>query len=157
MYTQQLLEELFSLENVYNEVALLKSTIFYQKLKLNNGAIDWIEDLEKLFLAERLNGAKFNRHINAMLKDEPLIENNVALQERLVAAANHFVPKLDALLDNLKKHPLITEHKETADPINESFNTTAMAFFSASYFLSFCRKPFTLLGFLQHKLNQRIK
>ena len=88
-----------------------------------------------------------------MLKEEPVVENNIALQVRLTSAANHFVPKLEALLDSLKNHPLYTEHKETAEPINPLLNATAIAVYSASYYVSFCKKPFTLLGYLQHKLN----
>ena len=153
VYTQQILEELFLFENIFNELSLLKSTLYHHHLKLNNGAIEWMENVEKEFLAEKLNGAKFNRHINALLKDEPTIENNTGLQERLIASANYFVPKLDALLNNIKNNPLVTDLKETADPINELLNATAMAVYGASYYVSFCKKPFTLLGYLQHKLN----
>ncbi len=153
VYTQQILEELFSFEDLYHDIAALKATIFHHKLKLNNGAIEWIEEAFSAFEVERLNGAKFNRHINAMLKEDAVIETNIALQERLIAAANHFVPKLQALLDLIKNQPLVTEYKEVSEPINEMLNTTALSFFKASYFITYCKSPFTLLGYLQHKLN----
>jgi PIF1-like helicase/Helix-turn-helix domain/HRDC domain/Helicase len=153
VYTQQILEELFAFEDLYHDLAALKATIFHHKLKLNNGAIEWMEENFASFEAERINGAKFNRHINAMLKEDAVIETNTALQERLAAAAKHFVPKLEALLDQIKKHPLITEHKEVSEPINEMLNTVALSFYKTNYFIGYCTNPFTLLGYLQHKLN----
>ncbi len=153
VFTQQILEELFSMEQVYQAMGLLKSVVFSEKLKLNNGAIDWIEKLEQSFIADKINGAKFNRHIVAMLKDEPTIEKNEALQLRLKDAANHFVPRLNILLDEVKKHPLITEHKETADLVNEHLLSVSMGLFTVQYFLSYCKNNFTLLGYLKHKLD----
>ena len=153
VYTQQILEELFSFESLYHDIAALKATIFHHKLKLNNGSIEWIEQLFTAFEAERLNGAKFKRHINAMLKEDAVVETNIALQERLVAAANHFVPKLLELLELIKNQPLITEYKEVSEPVNEMLNTAALSFFKVSYFIAYCKNPFTLLGYLEHKLN----
>jgi Helix-turn-helix domain/HRDC domain/PIF1-like helicase/UvrD-like helicase C-terminal domain len=153
VYTQQILEELFYFEQIGTQLAALKTSIYFHKLKLNNGTIDWIDETEKLFLDEKTNGLKFNRHIVAMLKEQPVIENNVALQERLKAAANHFAPKLQALLQSIKQHPLVTEFKEIADPINEHLNNTAVAIHNTAYHIMFCKNTFTLLGYLQHKLN----
>jgi hypothetical protein len=153
VYTQQILEELFAFEDLYHDLAALKESIFHHKLKLNNGAIEWIEELFASFEAERLNGAKFNRHINAMLKEDAVIETNTALQDRLAAAANHFVPKLRNILELVKKHPLITEHKEVSEPINEVLNIVALCFYKTHYFIGYCSNPFSLLGYLKHKLN----
>jgi hypothetical protein len=153
VYTQQILEELFSFESLYHELAALKATVFHHYLKLNNGAIEWADNIFTAFEKERINGAKFIRQINTLLKEDAVVETNTALQERLTAAANHFIPKLEELLNNIINHPLITEYKEISDPIDEKLNTVALAFYNVKYFISYCKSPFTLLDYLQHKLN----
>jgi hypothetical protein len=152
-YTLQLLFELFGMEGIKAKIDDVKRAVFAQYLKLNNGAIQWAEDIAKQFEAEYINGQKFLRHINAMLKEEPTIEKNTVLQNRLGDAAKHFEAKLNALLENIKQHPLSTEHKEIADIVNEQLNEAALEIFTSKYDISYCSSAFTLLGFLQHKLN----
>jgi hypothetical protein len=153
LYTLQILDDLFSMQAVANVLDQLKRSIFSEKLKLNNGSIDWIENLCQAFLIDKVNGGKFIRHINAMLKDEPTIEKNEVLQQRLADAAKHFAPKLNSYLDIVKQQPLITEHKETADTINVILNEVATVLHTTHYFMSYCTEKFTLLNYLKHRIN----
>lgn len=153
VYTQQLLEEIFSFSEATESLQQLKYHIDAQKEKLNAGSTDWINNLFGAFEKEKLNGEKFIRQIYTLLKEEPVIENNAGLQNRIALAAAHFIPKFAAYSDALKKHPLITEHKETADVINEHLNSAAQALSATDYYLQYCKSPFSVTAFLQHKLN----
>jgi hypothetical protein len=153
LYTLQILEELFNLNNPWQAVHQLKQTIFKDYLKLNNGAINWMEDYAKALEIDKINGDKFVRHIQTMLKDEPTIEKNEALQKRLTDAANHFLPRITELLNQLKLHPLVTEHKEIADKVNEFLNEAALALHGSCHYIAYCKNNFTLQGYLQHRLN----
>ena len=47
----------------------------------------------------------------------------------------------------------MTEHKETADIINEHLNSAVQALGASEYYLLYCKTPFSVTAFLQHKLN----
>ena len=87
------------------------------------------------------------------MKEEPVIEKNEALQKRINAAANHFEPKFSAYQQSIQNHPLITEHRETANIINEYLNQLILAVYIANYYLQYCKQPFSVSSFLQHKLK----
>ncbi len=153
VYTQQLLEEIFSFSEAADSIQQLKFHNEAHKEKLNPGSANWINNLYVSFMQEKLNGEKFLRQIYTLLKDEAVIENNTGLQNRIALAAAHFIPKFTEYADAIKKHPLVTEHKETADIINEHLNTAAHALNATEYFLQYCKSPFSVTAFLQHKLN----
>ncbi len=50
------------------------------------------------------------------MKEEAVIENNAVLQKRISDAANHFIPKLEAYINELKSHPLIPSIKKPLRP-----------------------------------------
>ena len=153
VYTQQLLEETFAFYDVEDALLQLRFHIDAESGKLNNGAREWIANLLHEFTTEKMNGLKFIRQINTLLKDEPIIEKNESLQSRISVGANHFLQKFSSFIDVLKNQPMITEHKETADIVNEHLLNTINALHAAEYNLQYCKKPFSVTTYLQHKLN----
>ncbi|KAA9041491.1 AAA family ATPase [Ginsengibacter hankyongi] len=153
IYTQQLLEEIFS----FNEISTVADALSYQikehSDKLNQEGIEWIANFKNDFLADKKIGLKFVSQVSTLMKDEPVIENNEMLQKRINAAANHFEQKIAGYQQSLKNHPLITEHREVANIINEYMNQLALSLYSTNYFLQYCKQPFSVTSFLQHKLK----
>ncbi|MDQ6904069.1 MAG: helix-turn-helix domain-containing protein [Bacteroidota bacterium] len=153
IFTQQLLEEIFS----FNETEPIINALSYQikehKNKLNNEGITWMENLKNNFLADKKVGLKFISQVYQLMKEEPVIEKNEALQKRIVAAANHFEPKFSALQQSIQNHPLITESRETANTINEYLNQLILSVYTINYFLAYCKQLFSVATFLQHKLK----
>jgi hypothetical protein len=153
LFTQQLLETLFYFNEMEEAAALLHFQIKQHADKLNTDALSWIENLQQHFASNKAVGLKFIGQVALLMKDEGVIENNAALQKRISDAANHFVPKLEGYISDIKNHPLFTEHKEAATPINERLNETALAIYNSNYYLQYCKQPFSVTGFLQHKLK----
>ena len=153
VYTQQLLEETFAFYDVDDALLQLRFHIDAESGKLNNGAREWIAHLLHEFTTEKTNGLKFIRQINTLLKDEPTVEKNKALQSRITVGATHFLAKFNSYIDVLKNQPLITELRETADVINEHLTSTINALHATEYNLQYCTKPFSITTYLQHKLN----
>jgi ATP-dependent DNA helicase RecQ len=48
---------------------------------------------------------------------------------------------------------LITEHRETANVINEYLNELLLVLYIENYFLQYCKEPFSVTTYLQHKLK----
>ncbi len=153
LFTQQLLEEIFSFGEVNAAIEQLAFQIHQYKDKLNGEATDWIENFKKHIAADKAVGLKFIGVIAGLMKEEGVIENNVLLQKRISDAANHFIPKLEAYLKELKTHPLNTEHKEASIPVNEKLNEFALALYNSNFYMQYCKQPFSVTGFLQHKLK----
>lgn len=152
-FTQQLLEDLFS----FNEAALNCNQLLFQikqhQDKLNKDALEWIEKLKTQILADQSIGQRFITHISELMKEENVIEKNQALQKRISDAAYHFLPTFISYKDSIKNHPLITEHKESATPVNESLQNLLVSIHTVVYYLDYCKQAFSITSFLQHKLN----
>ncbi|MEP6927207.1 MAG: HRDC domain-containing protein, partial [Ginsengibacter sp.] len=153
IFTQQLLEEIFS----FNEISIIIDALSYQinehKNKLNNEGIAWIENFKNNFSANKAIGLKFINQVSVLMKEEPLIEKNETLQKRINAGSNHFEPKFYAYQQSIQNHPVITEHREAANIINEYLNQLLLAVYTTNYFLQYCKQPFSVTSFLQHKLK----
>ncbi|MBL0145904.1 MAG: helix-turn-helix domain-containing protein [Chitinophagaceae bacterium] len=161
IFTQQLLENIFSFTEIETTVIALAYAIGQQKDKISltktagadNTAESWIENLRLHIANDKTVGLKFSSLVAQLMKDEGTIEKNEMLQKRITDAANHFIPKLDGYFNHIKNHPLITEHKETATLVNEKLNDLELAIYINNYFLQYCKQPFSITGFLQHKLK----
>lgn len=153
LFTQQLLEEIFSLSEVSLTIDQLAFQIHQHQDKLNAEAGSWIENFKQHVDADKAVSLKFIGLAAKLMKEEAVIENNALLQKRISDAANHFVPKLEAYIKELKSHPLNTEHKEDATPVNEKLNEFALVLYNSNFYMQYCRQPFSLAEFLQHKLK----
>ena len=153
IFTQQLLEEIFSFKDIETVVGVLYFQIKEHRNKLNKEGIEWIENFKNNFSADKTVGLKFIRRIQELMKEEPVIEKNAALQKRINDAAAHFEPKFSAYRHSIQNHPLITEHREVSTVINEYLNQSLLAVYTSNYFLQYCKQPFSVSSFLQHKLK----
>ena len=153
LFTQQLLEEIFSFGEVVSGIEQLNFQIQQHADKLNVESKGWVENFRQHILADKEVGLKFIGHIAYLMKEEAVIENNSGLQKRISDAANHFIPKLENYVLELKSHPVNTEHKEAAGPINEKLNDLSMALYNSNFYMQYCKQPFSVTGFLQHKLK----
>ena len=153
LFTQQLLEEIFSFGDVVSGIEQLNFQIQQHQDKLNVESKPWVENLRQHLAADKEVGLKFIGHIAFLMKEEAVIENNGGLQKRISDASNHFIPKLESDVRELKSHPISTEHKEAAGPINEKLNELALALYNSNFYMQYCKQPFSVTGFLQHKLK----
>ncbi|MFT3948673.1 MAG: helix-turn-helix domain-containing protein [Agriterribacter sp.] len=152
IFTQQQLSQIFLFEDINTVFNVLMHEIRQHADKFNNEGIDLVLKIHQQFLVDKQVGEKFMGHVYTMAKDEPVIEKNVLLQKRISDAAKHFDVRLSALLDAVKKHPLVTEHKEASAPVDEALKDLALAVYTAHYYLQYCRQPFELNAYLKHKL-----
>lgn len=152
VFTQQLLEQIFSFADIDTAFNFLLYEVKRNSEKLNNEGIDVLLRVQQQFLNDKSVGEKFIGHIYTLMKEEPVIEKNAALQKRISDAAKHFDTRLSTLLDSIKNNPLVTEHKDVAAAVDDVLKELAMAIYTAHYYIWYCKNPFALSSFLQHKL-----
>ena len=153
LYTLQLLEEIFTFQEPFVAIDQLAFQINNHRDKLNKEATVWIENFKQQCAVIKGVGLKFITYVTNLMKEEPVIENNINLQKRISDAANHFIPKIEDFIKQLNTHPLSTEHKDAATPINEKLMDISLALYNCGYFINYCKQPFSVTGFLQHKLK----
>lgn len=153
VFTLQLLSEIFLMNELIRLCNWLKSLVEKHAEKLNEDAADWIAAFIEQVKKENAFAEKFINRIPEFLQQESVIENNQSLQKRIQDAANYFLPLLQNQKEQLQKHPLISEHKETATLIDECLHELLSAFVIKIYFIQYCQQSFTVAGFLKHKLN----
>ncbi|MGG9970790.1 helix-turn-helix domain-containing protein [Ferruginibacter sp. SUN002] len=153
VYTQQLLEEIFSFEEVNTAATQLQFHVKKHLDKLNPESEPWVNDLKNYINSEQVVGLKFISRTGELMKEEGIIEKNMLLQQRIMDAANHFIPKFSSLQQSLQKHPIITEHKEAATEVNEYLQQLALSIHTLLYYLEYCKQPFAITSFLKKKLN----
>jgi hypothetical protein len=156
LFTQQLLEEIFSFGGLAAKSSQLTAIISEHKTRLNEKALAWVDTFTALIDAEKMVGVKFMRLIETLIKNSDTIENNPVLLKRISDAANHFTPRLENLLANIKAHPVTTEHKDVSVSINEQLNDLAINIHTSLYNMQFCTGSFSVLGYLQHKLKMAL-
>jgi hypothetical protein len=153
IFTQGLIEEIFSFPDLPRLVETLRSHIQEQQEKLNKEAQPWIDETQALCRSIKGIGDSFVFQAKSYFKEISIIEENEPLQKRITDAANWFLPKLTELKTKLDTHPVVTEHRETATQINDDLENILFDTVYNIYAISYCRNPFSVTGFLQHKLN----
>ncbi|RYY44106.1 MAG: hypothetical protein EOO06_18700, partial [Chitinophagaceae bacterium] len=151
-FTQQILEQIFSFPDIQLPFNRLLHEMKTNDGKLNREGIEGIRNLHQQFMDDKIIGEKFIGHIYTFMKEEAVIEKNQSLQQRISDAANHFDKRLTVLSDQLKKHALLTEHRDVANEIDEVLKELSISIFTAHYFIQYCKQPFQLQSFLKHKL-----
>ena len=156
IFTQQLLEDIFSFNEINSLVNVLAFQLNEQKDKLNTDADKWINELKSSFTVERNIGLKFLSQTGSLMKQESMIEKNAALQKRINDAANYFAPKFLAFQDKVQNHPLITEHREASNIVDEYLNQLLLALHLQNYYLTYCKESFSVTAFLRHKIKYEL-
>lgn len=153
IFTQQLLEEIFSFDEVSTVLNLLSFQIKEHKEKLNNEGLEWIQKFSNSFFACKSTGIKFISKINELMRLEPVIEKNELLQKRITDAAIYFESKFSEFQQSIQHQPMVTESREVANSINETLNQLMLSVFTTNYFLKYCKSPFSITNFLRYKLQ----
>lgn len=156
IFTWQLLSEIFLLEEAEKSTVLLKTVIDNNKNKLNETASQWAAEFLEEIRKHKLTAGKFLTQVNLLMSDNPVIENNEQLQQRIKAAAAYFLPLIETIKRNLQQHPLLTEHRETATAVDEALLETMTALIKIIHGIQYCSTPFNIAGYLKHKLNLSI-
>ena len=153
LFTIQLLSEAFVMDEIITAADLLQVRVEKQTDKLNEGAMEWLQQFMDQLKKEKTVADKFIMVAYELMKGEPIIENNSALQKRIQDAAGYFLPVMLGLKEQVQQHPFITEHKETAVSVDEALQELMHVFVKSNWYLHYCKQTFTVAGYLQHKLN----
>ena len=156
VFTVQLLSDIFLMEEIDSAAYLLQLSVDKEKEKLNPEATEWLAQFIEQITKQKQVAENFIGKAQEMLRAEQVIEKNQPLQKRIQDAAGYFLPLLISMKEQFQKHPIITEHKETAAAVDENLLELLVAFVKTIYGMQYCKASFTITDFLNHKLNLAI-
>lgn len=156
LFTLQLIEEIFSLNEMQQPLSLLNKQMQIHAAKLSDTSLEWLNSFTQQYNEQKSVADKFAIRAHELMKDDAVIENNPVLQKRINDAAGYFIPVINNMKQNLQNHEITTEHKEVAAVLDEPLQELMHALIKTSYYVQYATKPFEVTGFLQHKLNLAI-
>jgi hypothetical protein len=153
LFTQQLLEEIFSLQEVEQSLRRLNYQMYQHKEQLNAEGFAWLEQFQQQLQPIKTVSAKFLSLTVELLRTESIVENNPSLQQRISDAAAYFIKQMEFLKTNLQNHELVTEHREASVPVDEQLQALVLSIHTCLYHLNYCESPFSVTGFMRHKIR----
>jgi PIF1-like helicase/Helix-turn-helix domain/HRDC domain/Helicase len=129
-YQQKILLSTFDFRDILAACKEAGQYIKDHASSFNNETLLWIEQLEKEMESRQSVAKKFQAQLLQLFQLHGQMEENKELQDRLVAAANHFTGALDQLLKYIQQSPAVTDSrlhaKEYNDSVKEVFVQLAM-------------------------------
>ncbi len=153
LFVQNTLEQLFDFSAIYKRYSHMQQLVNTHAAHLPENAFELSQSMLKSIEAIYKTGHLFNTKIVEYLRQNGLIEENQTLQERLMAAADHFLPLLQSKMQELSKLPITTEHKDAADAINPVLTDLYLNLHQKHYLMAYCKNAFAVVDYLTHKLK----
>lgn len=122
---------------------------------LSKNALPSLLDIQKIVEQNGETARKFTPQLTTLLNQEQLPDNNTPLQERIMAAARHFVVALEPAETLLKKCPAETDSKTVAEEMNTPLRQLYEIISRRIYLLSGITTGYVQRNFLEHKRNYR--
>ena len=154
LFTVQLLHKVFTLEEVHPLFSWLRSLVNQYVHQLIPQGNEWMVAFGQSLSNHKAIAEKFLLQVQQLLEQEPLVEENPVLQQRIRDAAGYFIPSLQLIKEQLTQHSLETEHRETATALDECLQELQVTLWRVAGLMDYCRQPFSVTGFLRYQLNQ---
>lgn len=148
-YEYLMLLDLFDFKELENRLAKLFNVVFENKNIFNRKVIEKGFELKSDIYNNVVTVAeRFKRQIDAMVAQQPGIENNAALQERVVKGCEYF-KKSVKVLEDVKTLPLDTENTAVNKDIQENMAALLEVMFVKNNCLDVCSKGFNVKEYLK--------
>ncbi|OFY70591.1 MAG: hypothetical protein A3G23_07610 [Bacteroidetes bacterium RIFCSPLOWO2_12_FULL_37_12] len=152
-YTYQELQSIFKWINWLNELFGLKEMLVENKEELPTGCFSWLEELIKKAEVIQNTADKFIDLITVQAKQNPNMEENQFLQQRISDAANYFSNELTHWKQTILKHPVTTDKRKVARELDPLLEEILQITNEMLYKINFCKNGFTLNDYLKNGKN----
>lgn len=155
LFAQNLLESVFYPTEPRQRIHLLRNLLHTHQQQLLQPYADWQQQVEQQITDLMGVGSRFLVQAKTLLQQSAETEQHTQLQERIQSGATYYLPLVAALLQQIQKHPLSTESKETAGEIDQILTELYSDLHLWQYLLQQLQRGFSVTGFLKDKLNYK--
>lgn len=152
-YIKMVLLGLFDFTELYQARNDAGGLIQVNKSRVNAEGVEWSRQFFSLIEALNDVSNKFKNQLSGLLDATNNVESDAALQERIKRAAVYFEVELKKCVDSLKACPLVTESKETATELNETFQFIFDGLYQKYALIKTLAEGFVFSDFIQAKLQ----
>ena len=128
LFTQQLLEEIFSFSEISFSIDQVAFQIQQQHDKLNVEATGWIENFKQHIAADKAVGLKFIGHISFLMKDEGVIEKNASPAKKNFGCGQSFCAEAGNLYKRIEIEFLKYRAQGSCNPAERKAKRTCAGF-----------------------------
>jgi hypothetical protein len=151
LYQQNILTTLFDLTVIKKSCSALNNLLEEHSKDFNEGALTWIDELEKKIADLNEVAEKFQLHLDYFFSEPVLPEENTGLQNRLTSAAAYFTQHLEALVQVIPESPVATDSKLQAKNYNELLRDLFVLLTERRHLLTTLTSGFSIEKYYQQK------
>jgi hypothetical protein len=150
-YQSKVLTELFDFAPSHKAYNNLVRVLEEHVSSFNEETLPWLKDVESQLINLEEVGKKFQPQLVQLLQQKTLPENNVSLQERVIAAANYFNERLQWLITHLSSSPAVTDSRQYALAYNEDIKELHSLLSQQLHLIQTCKNGFGIDAYHQCK------
>jgi hypothetical protein len=143
-FIRQELNNIFSWSRLYYGLRDLEETMKENSEDVTEAGGQWAKEYMQKQVELSKVAAKFKEQVEKLCKENPLVEENKSLQQRVRDAANYFYAEFSKWKESLQNHPFTTDRKGTARDIDKALTNIHLALHELLFHLAYCRDGFVL-------------
>ena len=136
---------------MFEKISALINTVPVQP-----GVSEWLNKFREELQSACSVGNKFLVQVSTLMNEQPVVEDNKILQERLSAASIHFRKHTESFMNLLEMPDAEIEHIELAKKLNPLLTELYQYFHSLHHTLLYLDKSFILSDYLHYKFNYKL-
>ena len=150
-YQQSILLQLFDFKNSVSTSRELQEYVKENADSFNEEAISGTNKLGERIKLQQETASKFQAQLLRLFEIPGYLEENQALQERVVAAVKHFTKELNLLLELLQKSQAITDSRMHAKEFNDNMRELFSQLSMKNFLLKGCTGTVNIEAYHQNK------
>jgi hypothetical protein len=144
------LDSIFSWTNLFYALRDIEETIRENAEYVPESNRSWTKEfMQKQIELSKVAG-KFKEQVDKFCKENPLIEENQPLQQRIKDAANYFFAEFSKWKEPLKNHPFSTDVKKVSREIDSALNKMNSALNEILFHFNYCKNGFILSDYYRN-------
>ncbi len=143
-FIRQELNNIFSWTNLYYALRDLEAALKDNSEDVSEASRQWAKEYMQKQVELTKVAVKFKERVEALCRENPLVEENQALQKRIKDAGNYFYTEFSKWKEPWKNHPFTTDRKGTARDIDKALNSIYLILHELLYHFDYCRNGFIL-------------
>ncbi len=152
-YQGKIIKTIFDFSSVIKNCGLITGYAEEYASSFNTGTIPWLKTLQEKIEALQDVAQKFQPQLQQLMQQDVLPESNIALQQRITAAAKYFSVQLKIILDFIVQSPAVTDSKIHALQYNENLKEIYTELALKKQLIEACENGFSTEAYHQQKNN----
>jgi hypothetical protein len=157
-YQKSLVMDLFDFSPLQRRLGFLLKLLREHIASIDTRLIEVLNRMDQALKIEMVEVSdKFIKQVHRLISENPNVENNMLLQERIMKACLYFAPKIETVLEALPESDIVTDNKSVRKSLQEAMKRFRTDVFVKQTCLKACEKDFKPTRYLQTRAKAAIE